>query len=68
MFLCEKTKSVTEKSNENLQKTALSGIFQEFSAVKKLSQKSESAMFFIPNMHLCAKNQKKLMSQGRSKN
>ena len=35
MFLCEKIRSIRKKSNENLQKTAISGIFPVFSTGKK---------------------------------
>ena len=62
VFCVKKQRNKRKKCDENLQKTAISGIFQAFSAGKKFSQKSDSFLS-IAYTHLCAKNQKKLMKE-----
>ena len=47
MFLSEKTTKYKEKVRTKSAKTAISGIFPEFSAEKKFSQKSDSAMLWV---------------------
>ena len=56
------------KSRENAKKTGFSGTFPAFSAGKKFFPKiGLRHILGIAILHLCAKNQKKLMSQSREK-
>ena len=65
MFLCEKTTKYKEKVRAK-SKTAISGIFPGISTVKKLFSKiGLGHVMSIANMHLRAKNWKKLMTKSR---
>ena len=66
MFLSEKTTKYKGKVRTKSTKTAISGIFPVFSAGKNfLSNIGLGHVMSISNMHLCAKNWKKLMMKSR---
>ena len=68
IFLQKIRKKLMMKSRENVKKTGFSGIFPVFSAGKKFFP--EIGLRHILGtaiLHLCAKNQKKLMTQSREK-
>ena len=66
MFLSEKTTKYKGKVRTKSAKTAISGIFPVFSAGKNfLSKIGLDHVMSIANMHLCAKNWKKLVMKSR---
>ena len=61
-----KIKKYKEKDQWKCAKTAISGILPVFSAEENISSKiGLGHVLSIPNMHLCAKNQYKLMMKSR---
>ena len=66
--LCKKSEKTNDKISRKCQKTGFSGTFPAFSAKKKFFSKiGLRHILGIAILHLCAKNQKKLMSQSREK-
>ena len=48
----KKKRNIRKTSDENLQKTAISGIYPAFSAGKKFSKNGLRHVLIIPNTHL----------------
>ena len=67
--LCAKNqKKLMKESRENVKKNGFSGIFPVFSAGKNFFPEIGLRLILgIAILHLCAKNQQKLMSQSREK-
>ena len=61
----KKQRNIREKSEQNLQKRGFPAYFQFFGRKKFLSKIRLGHVMSIANMHLCAKNWKKLMMKSR---
>ena len=66
--LCKKSEKTNDEISRKCPKTGFSGIFPAFSAGKNFFLKiGLRHILGITILHLCAKNQEKLMSQSREK-